>query len=169
VRITNLITRVGWEARMALADHAALQLPNQPSAGWSATTRRRIEGPAEVLVRSLFMLDEHPLTAPVAGTSGFADEYAARGPRDRKGRSLYELELRSRLYRYRFSPLIYSEQFAGLPPEVLGFIHQRLQDVLRGRDRSVDFAKVSDQERAAILEILDETLAHVRGTEGRAY
>ncbi len=169
VRITNLITRVGWETRMALADHAALQLPNQPTAEWSATTRRRIEGPAEVLVRSLFMLDEHPLTAPVAGTSGFADEYSARGPRDRKGRSLYELELQGRLYRYRFSPLIYSEHFAGLPPEVLNFIYQRLQDVLTRRDRRADFATVSGDQRAAILEILNETLADFRGAEGRAF
>ena len=115
-------------------------------------------GPAEVLVRSLFMLDEHLLAAPVAGTSGFAEEYSARGPRDRQGRSLYELELSRRLYRYRFSPLIYSEQFAGLPPEASDYIYQRLQDVLTGRDRGTDFATVSDAERAAILAILRDTL-----------
>ena len=103
------------------------------------------------------MLDENLLTAPVAGTSGFATSILRADPRDRKGRSLYEHRVTTRLYRYRFSPLIYSEHFAGLPPEVLSFIHQRLQDVLTGRDRSADFAKVSDEQRAAILEILDET------------
>ena len=158
VRITNLITRVGWEARMALADHAALRLPNEPAAEWSASTRRRIEGPAEVLVRSLFMLDEHPLTAAVSGTSGFAEEYSARGPRDRRRRSLYELDLGERLYRYRFSPLVYSEHFAGLPAEVRGYIYQRLRDVLTGRDAGAGFAAVSDDERSAILEILNDTL-----------
>ncbi len=158
VRITNLITRAGWEARMALADHEALRMPNEPAAEWSASTRRRIEGPAEVLVRSLFMLDEHPLTAPVAGTSGFAEEYSARGPRDRRRRSLYELDLSGRLYRYRFSPLIYSEQFAGLPAEVHGYIYQRVHDVLTGRDRGADFTPVSNAERSAILEILKDTL-----------
>ena len=103
------------------------------------------------------MLDEHALTAPVAGTSGFAQEYSARGPHDARQRSLYELDLNRRLYRYRFSPLIYSEQFAGLPPEVRDYIYRRLQAVLTGRDRSPDFATVSDAERAAILEILRET------------
>jgi hypothetical protein len=158
VRITNLITRVGWEARMALADHAALRVPNEPAVAWSESTRGRIEGPAEVLVRSLFMLDEHLLTAPVAGTSGFAEEYSARGPRDRRRRSLYELDLRERLYRYRFSPLIYSEQFAGLPAEVREYIHQRVREVLTGGDRSADFATVSSGERSAILGILKDTL-----------
>jgi hypothetical protein len=158
IRITNLITRVGWEARMALADHAALRVPNEPAVAWSESTRRRIEGPAEVLVRSLFMLDEHLLTAPVAGTSGFAEAYSARGPRDRRRRSLYELDLRKRLYRYRFSPLIYSEQFAGLPAEVRAYIHQRVRDVLADRDRSADFSAVSSGERSAILGILKDTL-----------
>ena len=167
VRITNLITRVGWEARMALADHEALRRPNEPARAWSESTRRRIEGPAEVLVRSLFMLDEHPLASPVAGTSGFSEEYSARGPRDRRKRSLYELDLRKRLYRYRFSPLIYSEQFAGLPAEVHGYIYQRMRDVLAGRDRSADFATVTSAERSAILGILKDTRADFQSRQAR--
>jgi hypothetical protein len=158
VRITNLITRVGWETRLALADHTSLILPNEAAGEWSASIRRRIERPAEVLVRSLFMLDEHALASPVKGTSGFAEEYAARGPRDGRQRSLYELDLSRRLYRYRFSPLIYSEQFAGLPRDVRDYVYRRVQDVLTGRDRSADFASVSEADRAAILDILRETL-----------
>ncbi len=158
VRITNLITRVGWETRLALAAHASLSGPNGPALEWSASVRRRIERPAEVLVRSLFMLDEHALAAPVAGTSGFTDAYSARGPHDTRHRSLYELDLNRRLYRYRFSPLIYSEQFAGLPLDVRDYIYRRLQAVLTGSDRTPDFATVSDDERAAILEILRETI-----------
>jgi hypothetical protein len=159
VRITNLITRIGWETRLALADHASLIGLNGPPLEWSASVRRRIERPAEVLVRSLFMLDEHALTSPVAGTSGFADAYSARGPHDKRRRSLYELDLNRRLYRYRFSPLIYSEQFAGLPPDVREYIYQRIAAVLTGRDRSHDFSSVSESERAAILEILRETFS----------
>jgi hypothetical protein len=158
VRITNLLTRVGWETRLALADHASLQLPGEGTNGWSESIRRRIERPAEVLVRSLFMLDEHALAAPVQGTSGFAEEYSARGPRDAKARSLYELDLRRRLYRYRFSPLVYSEQFAGLPREVRDYVYRRLLDVLTGKERGADFSSVTAAERTAILEILRDTL-----------
>lgn len=157
VRIVNLMTRVAWETRLALADHEALRLPNEPSE-WSASIRRRIEGPAEVLVRSLFMLDEHPLTAPVAGTSRFAHEYSSREPSDAHGRSLYELDLTRRLYRYRFSPLIYSEQFDGLPPEVHRYILRRVNDVLTGRERNAEFASITDAERRALREILRDTL-----------
>ena len=56
-----------------------------------------------------------PLTAPVAGTSGFAAQFAAQGPRDKDGRSLRELDLKTRLFRYPCSFLIYSDAFDALP------------------------------------------------------
>jgi hypothetical protein len=159
VRMTNVITRVAWETRMALADHANRgKLLDEPVGTWSDSTRRRIERPAEVLLRSLLLVDEAPLTAPVAGTSSFAQEYSARGPRDRQKRSLYELDLTRRLYRYRCSPLIYSEQFTGLPREVRDYVYRRLVEVLKGSDRHADFAGMSEQERQTLLAILRETL-----------
>ena len=161
VRITNLITRVGWETRLALAQHARLADLNGGEGEWTDSIRRRIERPAEVLVRSLFMLDEHALAAPVRGTSSFAEQYSARGPHDTQRRSLYELDLNRRLYRHRFSPLVYSEQFAGLPSEVRDYIYRRIEDILTGRDRSPGFATVTDTERAAIRAILRETLPNL--------
>jgi hypothetical protein len=158
VRITNLITRIGWETRLALADHASLVRLGEPAGQFSESIRRRIERPAEVLVRALFMLDEHALSSPVTGTSGFAEQYAARGPRDKRNRSLYELDLTRRLFRYRFSPLVYSEHFAGLPREARDYVYGRVRDVLTGSDRSEDFAPVTADERAAILDILRDTL-----------
>ena len=163
VRMTNVITRVGWETRLALADHVNRSaMLNEPVGEWSDSIRRRIERPAEVLLRSLLMLDESPLTSPVAGTSSFAREYAARGPRDSKHRSLYELDLERRLYRYRFSPSIYSEQFSGLPLEVRGYVYRRLVEVLEGKDTSSDFSNVSAGEREAVLDILTETLPDLK-------
>ena len=159
VRLTNLITRVAWETKLALDYHARRgPMLNEPVGEWSESTRRRIQQPAEVLLRSLLMIDESPLTSPVRGTSSFAREYSARGPRDRGQRSLYELDLDRRLYRYRFSPLIYSQQFKGLPREVRDYLYRRLVEVLEGTDRSQDFAGVTSGERRALLDILRETI-----------
>jgi hypothetical protein len=71
---------------------------------------------------------------------------------------LYELDLVRRLFRYRLSPLIYSEQFAGLPREVRDYIDRRLHDVLTGTDRSADFSPISEDERTTMLAILRDTL-----------
>jgi hypothetical protein len=90
---------------------------------------------------------------PVRGTSKFAEVFSAGGPKDRKGRSLRELELQTRLFRYRCSYMIYSPAFQQLPDAARAALYARMRDVLKAR---------SDAE---VLEILDETLsdfAHLR-------
>ena len=62
----------------------------------------------------LLFVDEVPLPAPVQGVSEFAATFAATGPRDRKGRSLRELDLKTNLFRYRCSYMIYSPAFDAL-------------------------------------------------------
>ena len=49
------------------------------------------------VVDYMLFVDEAPLPNPVRGRSGFAERMSARGPRDRKGRSLFELDLDRRL------------------------------------------------------------------------
>ncbi len=67
------------------------------------------------LVNYLLFADEPPLPNPVEGTSGFSQKFTALGPRDSKGRSLRDLDLKTRLMRYPCSYMIYSPAFDGLP------------------------------------------------------
>src|SRR5258708_34320091 len=90
-RMTNLITRTGWEAR----------LPGQTDA--------RVRDAARDLVDYLLFVDEVALPEGVRGTSGFAERFSAEGPRDSKGRSLRQLDLKRRLMRYPCSYMICSE------------------------------------------------------------
>ena len=93
----------------------------------------------------LLFVDEVPLTAPVQGVSGFAATFAATGPRDQKGRSLRELDLKTRLFRYRCSYMIYSPAFDALPRGRAQRDLRHMARVLAGRgDR-------------AVMEILDDT------------
>ena len=52
-----------------------------------------MSGIADEVVDYMLFVDEAPLPMPVRGRSGFAERMSASGPRDRKGRSLYELDL----------------------------------------------------------------------------
>jgi hypothetical protein len=112
---------------------------------------------AERLVRALFFVKEARPSAPLAGTSTFASDFVAKGPRDSKGRSLREFDLDARLFRYPLSYLIYSDSFNALPDSVKDYVHTRILDVLSGADTSGDFAHLSAADRAAILAILTET------------
>ncbi len=154
---TNLLTRAAWEAREA---EAALRSASGGGAGEDARARVAavMRGVAREVVDELLFVDEAPLTAPVRGRSGFAERFSARGPHDRSGRSLYELDLRTRLMKYPCSYLIYSPAFDALPALVKDPIYQRLWEVLSGEARDARYQTALPRDvREAIVEILRET------------
>jgi hypothetical protein len=109
------------------------------------------------LVDRMLFVDELPLTAPIRGTSGFAEDFQALGPKDAKGRSLRDLDLTKGLMRYPLSYMIYSPQFDALPQPTTTAIYRRLWAVLSGADRDAKYARLSPDARRAIVEILRET------------
>jgi hypothetical protein len=154
----NLITRANFLSRTALYQEQELNRSlNKPQdERWESTTSR-IKDACEPLVKYLLFHNEAKLTDKVSGTSGFAEEFQARGPRDAQGRSLRDLDLERRLFRHPCSYLVYSSSFRQLPNEVQSYVWQRLWDILNGRDSSKEFAHLSAQDRQAILQILRET------------
>jgi len=142
--VTNLIGRLGWEARVAEAE---------PSADASA----RVKDAAGELAESMLFLDEELLARPVQGSSGFAEAFAASGPRDAKGRSLRDLDLHTRLFKYPCSFLIYGAAFNALPPAARQAVYGRLWEVLSGRDTRKITQQLSAADRQAILQILRDT------------
>jgi hypothetical protein len=157
-QMTNLITRVGWEARMALHDNAAISKAlGRPAADLSDSTTHRINSAAEELVTYMLFSGETKLTALIKGTSDFTAEFAKSGPRDSKGRSLREFDLQTRMFRYPCSYMIYSEAFDQMPDVVKARIFLRLKEVLTGKDTSAPFAHLTPADRKNIYEILTAT------------
>lgn len=155
----NLIIRAGYETRMALHyEEGVGEALGRPAGGHLESTHRRVKSAAEPLVRALLFSGETPLTSAVAGTSSFAREFPARGPRDRKGRSLRDLDLKTRLLRYPCSYLIYSEQFEQLPALAKEYVFRRLREVLSGEDTSEAFTHLTPATRQTLHEILTDTL-----------
>lgn len=161
-RMTNLITRAGWETRKALHYRETMtQALGELSPETAASTERRIRSATETLLEGILFAEETVLTAPVGGTSGFAESFAKRGPFDARGRSLRQFDLQKRLFRFPCSFLIYSEAFDNLPPESLDYMYRRLWEVLNGKDTSPAFARLSAENRKAIREILLATKSNL--------
>jgi hypothetical protein len=159
-RVHNTIIQVREATREALRDQEArLRSSGEqpPASGVLPATQHRIDSAVDRLLRDMLLSGEAPLSGPLQGTSGFAEEFASTGPTDSKGRSLRDLDLNTRLFRYPLSFLIYSESFDALPDIVKDAFYPGLHAVLTGRDRGEDFIHLSDADRAAILEILEET------------
>jgi len=158
ILVHNRITRAAFTTREALHYEAALNeaLKNAPGTRLDSTTRR-IQNAGDRLVEALLFCGEARISEPISGTSGFAAEFSAQGPRDARGRSLRDLQLNGRMFRYPCSYLIYSEAFRGLPPEMLTYIQGRMREILAGNDASGKFTHLSAEDRQAIAEILRET------------
>jgi hypothetical protein len=154
----NLITLTNYQTRLALyAEAQKNKAAGRPANALSDEARKQYEGPAEELVRYLLFANEAPIEDPVKGTSSFAAEFSARGPRDPKGRSLRDFDLQKRIFKYPCSYLIYSEAFDALPKPAKDYVYRRMLDVLTGREQGPEFAKLSREDRHAILEILVAT------------
>ena len=143
----NLITLTNYKTRLAL---------------YSQADHSQFERPAEQLLRYLLFANEAPLPGGsskqrVGASSAFAKEFAARGPRDSRGRSLRDLDLTTRIFRYPCSYLVYSDSFAALPEPAKTYVYHRLLEVLSGQDQGQDFARLTAADRQAVLEILLDT------------
>lgn len=131
-------------------------------AGYESRFNRRSDV-EDRLLRYLLFVDEAPLTAPVAGTSGFEAWFPKQGARDAKGRSLRQFDLKTRLFRYRLSYLVQTTMFERLPGEVKTRLYRRLWDALttgklpKGKALSEAVLEIPNGERRAIIGILRST------------
>lgn len=158
VRLHNLLTRANWETRLALSQQEAMNRAlGQPLDRWSDSTRSRIHGAVENVLKYLLFADEVKLEEPVAGTSGFQEEFPKAGPKDQLGRSLRDFDLKRRLFRYPCSFLIYSEAFDALPKPALDYLYRRLWEILSGDVQEKTYSNLGRDDRQAIFEILLET------------
>ena len=136
----NLITRIGWEARVG------------------AEVGRPLAQTAAEFVDYMLFVDEAPMPGPITGPSGFPKVFAAAGPRDSKGRSLRDIDLTTtRLMKYPCSYMIYSDAFDALPANAKEAVYARMWEILSGQDASPRYAVLSPEDRQAIVEILRET------------
>jgi len=144
-RMTNLITRLGWETRVSIQD------------GKLEESRPRLAALVDQMTTYMLFADETSIGQGIVGVSTFTESFPKRGPRDRQGRSLRDFDLHKRLFRYPLSYMIYSEAFDGMPGIAKDWVYQRLYDVLSGKDSSQQFARLSAEDRAAVLDILQDT------------
>jgi len=124
---SNLLTRLNWEARIG---SNTAPLVNE-------------------LANYFLFVGEAPPQVELTPLPGFAEWFAAKFPKDRRGRSLGDLDLRQRLMRYPCSYMIYSPAFDALPAPIRQAVYRRMREVAT--------AKLSPDDRTAVFDILSAT------------
>jgi len=148
-RMTDLITRLGWETRMAIAD------------GKIGEFEGRLKFLVEEVAAYMLFADEARIKHPISGVSTFTKTFAARGLRDKQGRSLRDFDLKTRMFRYPLSYMIYTIAFDSLPDVARDAVCRRLYEILSGKETGTRYARLSTADRRAILEILKDTKPHL--------
>jgi hypothetical protein len=136
VRAINLLSKLNAVAREGGADTSAL---------------------VAELADYLLFVDEAPPAAPLTPRPGFARSLLAAAPKDRRGRSLAELDAVDRLLRYPCSYMVYSEAFDALPPGIRTAVYRRMLDTLSATEARGRHAVTTAADRRAVLEILRDT------------
>ncbi len=154
----NAIAAANYETRHALYQSFQMNETLERELNHiSDSADRRIDAAAERVLRYLLMCNEFQLRDKVSGTSGYAGEFSEKRIKDSKGRSLRDLDLKTRLFRYPCSYLIYGAAFDALPDQVRTRIDTGLLDILEGRNQSPTYGHLDMAMRREILEILKDT------------
>jgi hypothetical protein len=143
-RMSSFLTRVNWETRIAQQD------------GKMAEFMPRLEFLTDEMVSYMLFRDEARMFEPISGTSSFTKTFPERGPRDKKGRSLRDFDLHTRVFRYPLSYMIYSPAFDTLPAVVKDLVYRKLFSALTSPDPG-NGSRQSGVDRKAILEIVADT------------
>jgi hypothetical protein len=146
-RAINLLTRLNWEARVAIHDRTA------------DYGRGELLRLVSDVVDYFLFVGEVPPPARLTPRPGFVARFVEDAPRDSRGRSLRDLDLSTRLLRHPCSYMIYSPAFDGLPDGAKRAVYGRLLQVLSGGETDGKYAHLSAADRRAIIEILQETKA----------
>jgi len=120
--------------------------------------RSALEAEADDLVRYFLFTDEVPLPAGLdRGDPQFRADYV-RNRRSVEGVSLKDLDLKTRLFRYRCSPLIHTAQFNGLAPELRESVLKKLSTALKPGIGPAHASHLKEPEKAVIRRILTATV-----------
>lgn len=154
--------QVGFVNRAVSATYRARTLLHR--SGDEAAVAPDLDALARDLVRYILFADEAPLPpGGVPASDDFRADFLARRRAAPDGRSLRDLDLKTRLLSHRCSYMIESAAFAGLPHPLLRAVRRELDRALDPTTPAPDYAYLPDDEKAAIRFILAETRPLARG------
>jgi len=157
--IQNIFTKASlrYQRSSWLSDALSSVKANKPSSTSPSSLDRSTKNLANDIVAALLFKDEFDLDDDgIQGSPAFQQIFESKGKRDAKGRSLRDLRLFGRLFKYRCSYMIYSPSFSYIPKPIRDEVYAQLKNDLTSGEGNASHIK--KKERGRILEILEETL-----------
>lgn len=119
------------------------------------TALRVVTSETDRILESLLFCDEAAMpTGGVQGAGDFEKGFAGNRRPDAQGRSLKDLDLKTRLFAYRCSYMIYSPSFDSMPAALKTSVYRKLDAILTAATPPQRYQHLPRAERTAIREIL---------------
>lgn len=151
--------QVGGVNRMVRAQYRIRALRHAAGGALGKDALVEVDGDVKEIVRYLLFADEAPLKSGNLSVDGdFASAFSA-GRKLAGGRSLKDLDLRTRLFRYRCSYLVHTPLFVGLDPELRRRVLEGMRVALAPGEGPPEFRYLAEDEKQAIRAILQETVS----------
>lgn len=161
VGLHNELIRANLVTRQTLHRHKEMKTAfNEPlDSPLSETNQSILNHLADDILEQMLFADEIELEEKgIDGSIDYQTAFQANRKKDSEGRSLKDLRLYERLFKYRCSYLIYSQAFTDLPPVLKTIVLEKLLGILTDAPSYPDYAYLGSSERKRILQILRETL-----------
>ena len=160
VAMHSRLTEAAYDLRSAITRQKALrrELAEPETDDFVGSTKIVAESHTEKIMRCLLFCEEAPL--PDGGIDGhhdFQSSFRANRKPSPDGKSLKDFNLLTRLFKYRCSYLIYSQQWDALPDRFRAMLYARLFQILSSPTPIPGYSHLSTSERADILAILRAT------------
>lgn len=158
--VQNVLTKANHTALRAMHMQTNLrkELGEPEEKNPVGTARRIIDHSTDDIVEALFFKDEAALPdGGIEGDESFQTAFSARAARSSDGRSLKDLQLNTRLFKYRCSYMVHSITFKHLTPPLKETVIARMKQILSGTDTSGQFDYLGESERRHIWRILTDT------------
>ena len=145
IEVQNTMTRATWDYLQLMAEEGAVNT-------------EKVAELAKPVLDALFMKNEAALGDQILGLSGFTEYFQNIGPFDNSRRSLRDLDLNARVFKYPLSYLIYTDSFAAMPETLHNYLIEMIYQVLSSDADHIGYAHLDVETRAAILEIVNATV-----------
>jgi hypothetical protein len=121
--------------------------------------KEELDQQARKIVRYVLFADEVSLpTGGIAGDNEYREEFLRNRRTTKEGISLKDFELKTRLFKYRCSYMVYSPLFEGMPGPLKERVEHFLKQALDSTNPNPDYQYLPQEEKSAIRSILKTTL-----------
>lgn len=148
--------QLGFENRV----FHAVYLMRQLKAEKSPNLKAELEKLADELARYILFADEAKLPSQgIDGNPAFIQDFQRNKKSLSNGASLKDFDLKTHLFKYRASYMLYTPSWQQLTPELKERVYYKMAEGLRDQNPSPAYAHIPPDEKRAIRSILKSTLS----------